>query len=207
MGRETTLQAFPSNWQPWASENSNDAIGDDIQSVFCFLAWLRRKQHNTDAKEYFSNESEPQRRGLYIETLELLTTDSTLLWRYADLDRRFEVLLYLLVETTSSTEQRELFQVAINGQEQVRPHATAGQGFPINWNDAETTARINDALMHVAFGDLAKHYSTEKYLQQALYKKSTDKRELTYLHAYFCQLKEYYRAAASAQNVTIFLVD
>jgi hypothetical protein len=51
------------------------------------------------------------------------------------------------------------------------------------------------------------HFGTDKYLATPLYKKSADRREVHAVHAYFCELKEYYLAAARANCGTLVLVD
>jgi hypothetical protein len=206
MGRETTLQAFPSEWLQQAT-NPNESVGDQVQSIFCFLAWLRRKQPNTVAAKYFASEHDTNQTEIFSQVLDLLNANPSLLWRYADLDRRFEVLMHLLASTDFSSEQKEVFRFAISGRNEIHPSATGGQGFPIKLNDMETTIQVNNALAAVEFGDLAEHFGTEHFMRQTLYKKSVDRNELTYLHQYFCQLKEFYRAAAAAGNVTVVLVD
>ena len=207
MGKETTLQAFPEDTPLLCRVRSGETSGDHIQTVLCYLDWLRRKRHQTGAVEYFRNEDEPERIALFEETLELLESNPELLWRTAYLDRRFEVLLYLMCESTSCPEQKELYRFAICGREPIHATATATQGHPIMWNDAGTTRRIYDALETLEFSKVARHFGTEEFSNQSLYKKSDDRREPTALHSYFCELKEFYRAAAAVGNETIVVVD
>jgi len=198
MGRETTLQAFPRDWALLRQVRSGDISGDSIQTAICYLDWLRRKQRRTDPTSFFAQENDQNRIAVYMETLKLLKSCPEFLWRFADIDRRFEVLLYLMRETTSCSNQHELFGFAVNGREQIHTTATSTQGHPIMWNDAETTCRIHDAMGSLEFGEVASQFGTEKYFHQSLYKKSDDRREPTALHKYFCELKELYRSSAAA---------
>lgn len=156
---------------------------------------------------YFQVEDDPQRRAVFGTTLELLAVDPELLWRQANLDRRFEVLRYLLTESAPNDSARQLYEMAIDGSGLIHPEATATQGYPICWNDADTTKRIHAALGPIEFSWLAAHFGTAKFLAAKLYKKSLERREIHALHAYFCELKEYYRAAAQANCGTLVLID
>jgi Domain of unknown function (DUF1877) len=207
MGRETQLQAFPEEWALVRQVQTGECSGNLLQASWNYLAWLRGKQYSTDAQAYFQVEDDPQRRAVFGTTLELLAVDPELLWRQANLDRRFEVLRYLLTESAPNDSARQLYEFAIDGSRLIHPEATATQGYPICWNDADTTKRIHAALGPIEFSSLAMHFGTEKYLAAALYKKSADRREVFALHAYFCELKEYYRAAARANCGTLVLVD
>lgn len=207
MGREIRLQAFPEDWPLLKKIRAGETSGDFVQTAEHYLSWLRRKQRQTPAEAYFALETDEQYLAIYRETLELVTSQPQILWRTAYLDRRFEVLHFLLCESTDSVEMREAFAVAIYGQEQIHPNATATQGAPIKWSDVETTRGIHQVLEKVEFADAAIHFGTEKFLQEPLYKKSTDRRETTGLFSYFCEMKEYYRSAASAGNVTIAILD
>ncbi|MFM9064573.1 MAG: DUF1877 family protein [Pirellula sp.] len=129
------------------------------------------------------------------------------MWRQCYLDRRFDVLRYLLTESAPDEATGRLFELAINGIWQIHPDATATQGYPICWSDAATTKRIHAALGPIEFSSLAAHFGTANFLAAELYKKSLERREIHALHAYFCELKEYYRAAARANCGTLVLVD
>ena len=204
MGRETQLQAFPNDWPLVRQVQSGECSGDLLQTACHYLSWLRRKQFKTDPRAYFDLEDDPQRRAVFGATLNLLAVDSGLLWRQCYLDRRFEVLRYLLTESAPDEATGRLFELAINGSWQIHPDATATQGYPICWSDAATTKRIHAALFHIEFSSLAVHFGTDKYLATPLYKKSEERREVHALHAYFCELKEYYLAAARAVCRWIF---
>ena len=129
------------------------------------------------------------------------------LWRQCYLDRRFEVLRYLLTESAPDDSTRRLYEMAIDGSGPIHPQATATQGHPICWSDADTTKRIHAAISSVEFSSLAAHFGTAKFLAAELYKKSLERREVHALHAYFCELKEYYRAATQANCGTLVLID
>jgi hypothetical protein len=113
----------------------------------------------------------------------------------------------LLTESAPDKATGRLFELAINGSWQIHPDATATQGYPICWSDAATTKRIHAALFHIEFSSLAVHFGTDKYLATPFYKKSEGRREVHVLHACFCELKEYYLAAARANCGTLVLVD
>lgn len=207
MGRETRLQAFPEDWPLVRQVQSGECSGDLLQASWHYLAWLRGKQYSTDAQAYFQVEDDPQRRAVFGTTLELLAVDPELLWRQANLDRRFEVLRYLLTVSAPNDSARQLYEFAIDGSGLIHPEATATQGYPICWNDADTTKRIHAAISSVEFSSLAAHFGTAKFLAAELYKKSLERREIHALHAYFCELKEYYRAATQANCGTLVLMD
>ncbi len=152
-------------------------------------------------------EDDETRIELFSSTLNLVDASPELLWQYCDLDRRFEVLLYLMNETTQIESHLELFRFAIRGRIQIHRGAIGGQGYPIMWNDAETTFLINEAISSLEFGSLARNYATEKYQSQILYKKSEDRQELSYLHQYFSAFKEFYRSTAKCGNATLILLD
>jgi hypothetical protein len=97
--------------------------------------------------------------------------------------------------------------MAIDGSGPIHPQATATQGHPICWSDADTTKRIHAAISSVEFSSLAAHFGTAKFLAAELYKKSLERREFHALHAYFCELKEYYPAATQANCGTLVLID
>jgi hypothetical protein len=77
------------------------------------LQGLRRKQFKTDPRAYFDLEDDPQRRAVFGATLDLLAVDSGLLWRQCYLDRRFEVLRYLLTESAPDKATGRLFELAM----------------------------------------------------------------------------------------------
>lgn len=207
MGRETRLQAFPEDWALVRQVQAGERPGDLLQASWHYLSWLRGKQFTTDPQAYFQLEDDPQRRAVFGATLELLAVDPGLLWRQAYLDRRFEVLRYLLTESAPNDMARRLYEFAIDGSGPMHSEATATQGYPICWNDADTTKRIHAALGPIEFSSLAVHFGTQKFLAAELYKKSADRREVSALHAYFCELKEYYRAAAESNCGTLVLLD
>jgi len=207
LGRETRLQAVPENWPLLAQTRAGELAGDCLQTVFCYLGWLRGKQASTDREAYFALETDPAYLTLYQQVLHLLDEEPAVLWRTADLDRRFEVLLYLLCETTADEARRSTFRWAISGRGRVHELALAGQGAPIQWNDALTTQQIHVALQDLEFAELAQHFGTQKFLDTPLYKKSDDRREVGSLHYFYCQLKEYYRAAAGAGDATLIVLD
>ena len=207
MGRETQLQAFPNDWPLVRQVQSGECSGDLLQTACHYLCWLRRKQYKTDPRAYFDLEDDPQRRAVFGATLDLLAVDSGLLWRQCYLDRRFEVLRYLLTESAPDDPTRRLYEMAIDGSGPIHPQATATQGPPICWSDADTTKRIHAAISSVEFSSLAAHFGTAKFLAAELYKKSLERREVPALHAYFCELKEYYRAATQANCGTLVLID
>lgn len=207
MGRETQLQAFPNDWPLVRQVQSGECSGDLLQTACHYLSWLRRKQFKTDPRAYFDLEDDPQRRAVFGATLDLLAVDSGLLWRQCYLDRRFEVLRYLLTESARDDSTRRLYEMAIDGSGPIHPQATATQGHPICWSDADTTKRIHAAISSVEFSSLAAHFGTAKFLAAELYKKSEERREIHALHAYFCELKEYYRAATQANCGTLVLMD
>jgi hypothetical protein len=113
----------------------------------------------------------------------------------------------LLTESAPDDSTSQLFELAIDGSCPIHPEATATQGYPICWSDAATTKRIHAALFRIEFSSLAVHFGTDEYLAMPLYKKSAEWRELHALHAYFCELKEYYLAAAQSNCGTLVLVD
>jgi hypothetical protein len=207
MGRETQLQAFPNDWPLVRQVQSGECSGDLLQTACHYLSWLRRKQFKTDPRAYFDLEDDPQRRAVFGATLDLLAVDSGLLWRLCYLDRRFEVLRYLLTESARDDSTRRLYEMAIDGSGPIHPQATATQGHLICWSDADTTKRIHAAISSVEFSSLAAHFGTAKFLAAELYKKSEERREIHALHAYFCELKEYYRAATQANCGTLVLMD
>jgi hypothetical protein len=207
MGRETQLQAFPNDWPLVRQVQSGECSGDLLQTACHYLSWLRRKQFKTDPRAYFDLEDDPQRRAVFGATLDLLAVDSGLLWRQCYLDRRFEVLRYLLTESARDDSTRRLYEMAIDGSGPIHPQATATQGHLICWSDADTTKRIHAAISSVEFSSLAAHFGTAKFLAAELYKKSEERREIHALHAYFCELKEYYRAATQANCGTLVLMD
>lgn len=207
MGRESRLQAFPEDWPLVRQVQSGETSGDLLQAVYHYLSWLRGKQFVTDPQAYFQLEEDAPRRAAFGATLDLLAVDSGLLWRQCYLDRRFEVLRYLLTESAPNDSTRRLYELAIDGSGPIHPQATATQGHPICWSDADTTKRIHAALSSVEFSSLAAHFGTAKFLAAELYKKSVERREIHALHAYFCELKEYYRAATQANCGTLVLLD
>jgi hypothetical protein len=207
MGRETKLQAFPDDWRLVRQVQSGECSGDLLQTACHYLSWLRRKKFTTDPQAYFDLEDDPQRRAVFGATLDLLADDPGLLWRQSYLDRRFEVLRYLLTKSAPDDSTSQLFELAIDGSCPIHPEATATQGYPICWSDAATTKRIHAALFRIEFSSLAVHFGTDEYLAMPLYKKSAEWRELHALHAYFCELKEYYLAAAQSNCGTLVLVD
>ena len=207
MGRESRLQAFPEDWPLVSQVQSGACSGDLLQAVYHYLSWLRGKQFVTDPQAYFQLEEDGPRRAAYGATLDLLAVDSGLLWRQCYLDRRFEVLRYLLTESARDDSTRLLYELAIDGSGSIHPQATATQGHPICWSDADTTKRIHAALSSVEFSSLAAHFGTAKFLAAELYKKSVERREVHALLAYFCELKEYYRAATQANCGTLVLMD
>jgi hypothetical protein len=97
--------------------------------------------------------------------------------------------------------------LAIDGSGPIHPQAMATQGHPICWSDADTTKRIHAARSSVVSSSLATHFGTANFLAAELYKKSVEQREIHALHAYFCELKEYYRAAVQANCGTLALMD
>ena len=204
MGRETVLQGVPGTWPLLQKVRSGES---DIQTVFCYLSWLRRKNRGTAREAYFSQDDDQERIDLLLATLDLIDSTPDLLWQYCDLDRRFEVLLYLMNEATQCERQRGLFRASICGDSQIHPDACGTQGYPITWNDAETTFKIHEAIASLEFGCLAPHHATEKFNAQTLYKKGNDRRELTWLHTCFCELKEFYRSTASHGNASVIVVD
>jgi hypothetical protein len=207
VGRETRLQAFPEDWPLVRQVQSGEYSGDLLQAACHYLSWLRRKQFKTDSRAYFHLEDDSQRLEVFGAILDLLSVDPGLLWRQGALDRRFEVLRYLLSEHAPDDSTRRIYESAIVGSGRIHPEATATQGYPICWSDAASTKRIHAALCPVEFSSLAGHFGTDKYLKAELYKKSTERREVHALYAYFCELKEYYRAAAQANCGTLILVD
>ncbi len=207
MGRESRLQAFPEDWPLVSQVQSGACSGDLLQAVYGYLSWLRGKQFTTGPRAYFQLEEDASRRAVFEATLSLLALDPGLIWRNCYLDRRFEVLRYLLTESARDDSTRRLYQLAIDGSGSIHPQATATQGHPICWSDAETTMRIHAALRSVEFSSLAAHFGTAKFLATELYKKSVERREIYALQAYFCELKEYYRAAAQVNCGTLVLVD
>jgi len=207
MGRETQLQAFPNDWPLVRQVQSGKCSGDLLQAVYHYLSWLRGKQFVTDPQAYFQLEEDRPLRAAYGATLDLLAVDSGVLWRQCYLDRRFEVLRYLLTESARNDSTRRLYEMAIDGSGPIHPQATATQVHPICWSDADTTKRIHAAISSVEFSSLAAHFGTAKFLAAELYKKSEERREIHALHAYFCELKEYYRAATQANCCTLVLMD
>lgn len=207
MGRETRLIAFPEDWHLLSSVRTGKASGDDIGTVIFYASWLRGKNVQTDATAYFEHDDDPARISVLRETLALLNSNDGLLWIVADIDRRFEVLQYLMLESSTSVEQQQLYRFSISGREVIHPTATGGQGFPIRWNDAKTTREVNDAICGLNFGMIIEHYGTEKFHEIPLYKGTCERREARNLYGYFCHLKEYYRAAAAAGYATIVYVD
>ena len=207
MGKECRLQAFPEDWLLIKQVQSGELSGDRLQAVCLYLSWLRGKGSRTEPQAYFQLEDDPGIKWVFGQTLDLLETEPGLLWRQGYLDRRFEVLRYLLTESTSDESSRRLFQWAIDGYRQIHPAAMATQGNPIPWSDADTTGRIHEALCPVEFSSLAMHFGTDKYLAATLYKKSEDRQEVRTLHSYFCELKEYYRVAARTNCGTLVIVD
>jgi hypothetical protein len=207
VGKETQLQALPYDWPLVRQVQSGECSGDLMQTACYFLCWLRRKQFTTDPRSYFALEDDPQRRAVFEATLDLLAVDSGLLWRQCYLDRRFEVLRYLLTESATDESTRQLYRASIEGSVPFHPQATTTQGHLIGWSDPETTKRIHSALCSVEFSWLAVHFGTESFLATELYKKSGEQREVHALHSYFCELKEYYRASALANCGTLMLVD
>lgn len=207
MGREIRLQAFPENWPLLTRVRTGKTSGDFIQTAKIYLSWLRGKHRQTPAETYFAQETDEEYLAICHETLELVTTQPQILWRGADLDRRFEVLHFLLCESTDSLETRDAFTYAIYGREPIHPDATATQGAPIKWNDADTTRRIQKVLDEIEYADVAIHFGTEKFLREPLYKKSTDRREPIGLYSFYCEMKEYYRSAARFGNATIVILD
>jgi hypothetical protein len=207
LGKECRLQAFPEDWLLIKQVQSGELSGDLLQAVCLYLSWLRGKGPRTEPQAYFQQEDSPTRKLAFLQTLDLLVLDPGLLWRHCYLDRRFEVVRYLLTESTSDESSRRLFQWAIDGYLPIHPAATASQGYPIQWSDADTTGRIHEALCPVEFSSLAMHFGTDKYLAATLYKKSEDRREVRTLHSCFCELKEYYRVAAKTNCGTLVIVD
>ena len=131
MGRETQLQAFPNDWPLVRQVQSGECSGDLLQTACHYLSWLRRKQFKTDPRAYFDLEDDPQRRAVFGATLDLLALDSGLLWRQCYLDRRFEVLRYLLTESARDDSTRRLYEMAIDGSGPIHPQATATQGLSL----------------------------------------------------------------------------
>jgi hypothetical protein len=207
VGRETRLQAFSENWVLIDRVQAGELSGDLLQAVCIYLSWLRGKQATTEPQAYFRLEEDAERKWAFELTLASLDEDPGLLWRQAFLDRRFEVLRFLLTESAPDETSRRFCQLAIDGCLPIHPTATATQGAPIQWSDAALTSQIHQVLQPIEFSTLAAHFSTNKFLATTLYKKSADRREVHALHAYFCELKEYYRAAAMARCGTLVLVD
>jgi len=110
----------------------------------------------------------------------------------------------LLTESAPDEATGRLFELAIHGSWRIHPDATATQGYPICWSDAATTKRIHAALGPIEFSSLAAHIGTANFLAAELYK-SLEPRGIHALLAYFCELKEYYRAAARANCGTLVL--
>jgi len=83
-----------------------------------------------------------------------LDLDRRYLWRFCDLDRKFDVLNFLLAEYADTPEAENAFSNAICGSESFYGDVTATQGCPIMWNDSRTTQNIHEKLNSVEFGNV-----------------------------------------------------
>jgi len=209
MGHETNLQALPANWEIFRQACSGEVSGDEFQSALLYLRRISRQKKNSDMRACMFSTLDDDERLVPEATLKLALEFPGLPWRHCDLDRKFEILLYLLGETTSCDKKLELFDYAIKGQRRIHPSVTACQGRPIMSTDNPTNKRIYEVLLPIEFCELAEHFGTEKYRSQTLYKQlqNDDWRSLRWMQYAYAQLKEYYRAVVASAEITIVIDD
>lgn len=212
MGKETTIRAFPADWPLIQQVRAGETKGQYLQTAFHCLWTLTTYRFGQDPQVSLDHEEkdpDPDEEYLsaYRQTVELLKASPELLWCRAYLDRQFEVMHYLMCETTEDPSLLDLYSHAVKGRKQIHPEATASQGFPICWNDPETTSKVWHALGPLAFEEIVRHYGTEKYQGQRLYKGGYSRNQAGALHDSFCQLKELYRSASASGHLTVVVVD
>ncbi len=165
MGLDLTLQALPADC-PLLERSRTDP---EVAELLPFLPRaLLRVSEGQPWRPWPLSEDESR---FLVELRQLLAADAGLPRRHLELQRRWDMLCYLLSprRRAGDFEPRDEGLTAVRGMDRVGPEVRASQGVPLYWNPPEQVRRLASWLSGLAHEEVARHWHPEAMEAEATY--------------------------------------
>jgi len=204
MGWEVTHHAMHVD-----SELIESARRDEFNSeLLCFVGYYYDIRESVQ-RERFS-EGCPERQRL-VQILEAMREAAPGIdRRRCELDRRFDWLQWTLGHISGPLGFEDGARLAVFGREKVTEASTSTQGFPIMWNDVETTQFIADWLGEIEVQQVIDACDLKMMKRHGLYKlfeKSNEQHIQDSVAGDFTSLRTFYLEVASLSEAVLVIQD
>ncbi len=171
MGHEVGLQIFPEDHDVVRDWLSGRHDGNSIQHCFHVFGYMRRGMQPGP----FIERDAPEVRAEAQRFIQLAQQYPWLLCGFCDLDRRYDLLLYLLELMAADDQAMEMARAAVLGTRQVAGSARSGQGFSINWSTPDETVALERYLKNIDTHEMCRRFSVVSTpSQRTIYKSRQD---------------------------------
>jgi hypothetical protein len=206
MGLDLVLQALPADCPLLERSRTDPEVAELLQ--FLPRALLRVSE-GQPWRPWPPSEDEGR---FLVELRRLLAADTGLPRRHLELQRRWDMLCYLLSprRRAGDFEPRDEGLTAVRGMAPVGSEVRASQGVPLYWNPPEQVRLLTRWLAGLAQEELARHWNPGAMEAEATYKTFAgpgSDEELSLVLEDFERLRRFYTDAAGLGYGVLFILD